>query len=239
VKHSRARSAALLLASFVLTSAAAEPVGLQGDPRAIERIQKMLDQLGGERTWADARTLYLDYRGMRTNPDGPLIERAWRDLQEPNQRIELEGADLNLTWTFTPKSGWVHRKTGVTQIPPERLAGAIADWPFDFYTIIRSFAVADQDFTLEFVEPMRVVVKSRKGESWGWWEIDSDGALVRWGTTFGDGEVVEYVYGPIRDYESVRFPAWGAAVDGSWRFEYHEVRLSPQPIPAELLREPD
>jgi hypothetical protein len=143
-----------------------------------------------------------------------------------------------VNWAFTRQSGWAQRKAGVTAIPAERHAAAVADWPFDFYTIIRRFAVADQGFTLEFVPPRRVVVKSPAGADWGWWEIDADGALVKWGVTFADGEIAEYVYGPIRDYGGVRFPAWGAATDGSWRFDYVEVRLNPDPVAATLLETP-
>lgn len=208
MKHPIGRSLVLVMASFVLTAA------------------------------ADARTLYLEYRGWRTDLDGPLMERAWRDLREPNQRIELTGPSLEVKWAFTRQSGWAKRKAGVTPISAELHAGALADWPFDFYTIIRRFAVADQRFALEFIAPLRVLVKSAAGADWGWWEIDADGALLRWGATFADGETVEYVYGPIRDYGGVRFPAWGAATDGAWRFEYAEVRLSPEPIAAELLTAP-
>lgn len=234
----KTRASLVLIAVPLFAAASGEPPRLRGDPLAVERIEKMLAQLGGAQAWADARTLYLEYRGWRLDPDGALTERAWRDLRQPNQRMELEGPKLAVTWAFTPQSGWASRATGVTTIRPERLATAIADWPFDFYTIIRSFAVADQGFTLEFVEPRRVVVKSAAGADWGWWEIDGDGMLVKWGSKSIDGEIVEYVYGPIRDFGGLRFPAWGAAVDGSWRFDYVQLSLSPDPIPAALLQAP-
>jgi hypothetical protein len=205
----------------------------------VERIEMMLQQLGGASVWADAHTLYLAYHGWRTDPDGPSTELAWRDLRQPNQRIEMKRPKLEIAWAFTPESGWVQRKTGVTVISTEGHAGAIADWPFDFYTIIHRFAVADPALLLEFAAPRRVIVKSADGADWGWWETDSDGALVKWGVKFADGEVAEYVYGPNRDYDGVRFPAWGAATDGSWRFDYREVRLSPDPIAAVLLRVPE
>lgn len=227
--------AALLLAPPAIV---ADADRLRGDPQAVERIERMLEQFGGARAWADARTLYLEYRGWRTDPDEPLIEKAWRDLREANQRIELVSASAPVTWAFTPQAGWVERKAGIVDISAERLGSAIKGWPYDFYTIIRTFAAPDGSFTLEFFEPRRVVVRSATGAEWGWWEIDSGGNLLKWGSTVDD-DTVEYVYGPPRQFGSIRFPAWGASVDGSWRFEYAEVQLSPDPIPAELLTRPE
>lgn len=211
---------------------------LEGDPQAVALIERMLERLGGAQTWVNGRTLYLDYRVWRTDPDEHLTERAWRDLREPNQRIELASPSAPLTWVFTPQAGWVSRATGTATLSQVRHASAVKDWPFDFYTIIRSFAVADDRLTLQFVAPRRVRVKSAAGADWGWWEIDASGAPIKWGVAFDDGPV-EYVYGPIREFGDLRFPAWGAAVDGSWRFEYAEVRLSPEPIPAALLAKPE
>ncbi len=234
---SRVAIAVLTIAIFPASGARASERRLQGDPQAVTLIERMLEQFGGIDTWAAARTLHLEYRVWRTEPDEQLSERAWRDLQEPNQRIDLVSPSAPLTWVFGPASGWVARQTGVAVLSEKRRAEAVADWPFDFYTLIRAFAVADQRLRLRFVAPRRVLVSTATGDDWGWWEIDSSGALIKWGVTFGDGPV-EYVYGPIRKFDNIAFPAWGANVDGSWRFEYTKVELSTQPIPAALLAQP-
>lgn len=239
-KTSSLRSQALLCAIALtsLASAQAADSKLKGDPKAVALIERMIDRLGGTATWSNARSLHLEYRVWRTDPDEHLIERAWRDLREPNQRIELLSPSAPVTWTFTRTSGWVSRSAGITTLSEKRHASAVKDWPFDFYTIIRSLAVADQQLILKFVAPRRVAVTNTAGADWGWWEIDSTGAPLKWGVSFDDGPV-EYVYGPVKEFDGLRFPAWGSAVDGSWRFEYAVVRLSPEPIPAALLAKPE
>lgn len=60
---------------------------------------------------------------------------------------------------------------------------------------------------------------------------------MKWGA-ISEGEPLEYVYGPLQDFGPIRFPAWGAAVDGTWRFEYAAVALDAQAIPAAKLQRP-
>ncbi len=219
-------------------SAAAADAPLKGDPRAVASIERMLERLGGRAAWAGARTLQLEYRVWRTDPDESLTELAWRDLRKPNQRIELTNSSQPVVWAFTPSGGWAHRRGEVVSIPPERHAEALEFWPYDFYTIIRLFAVGDPRINLEFSEPRRVVVKSSAGADWGWWEIDATGQPLKWGATSGD-EVLEYVYGPVRPFGPIAFPAWGSSVDGTWRFEYASVSLSDEAIAPSLLKKPD
>ena len=210
---------------------------LRGDPQAVEAIEAMLERLGGRDAWVRMRTLHLKYHVWRTDPDEKLVERAWRDLKEPNQRIELDSPSAPVTWAFTAGYGWVMRDGAVKDISSAGHASAVEFWPFDFYTMIRRFADADPALVLRFEAPRRIRVESGSGADLGWWEVDSTGALLKWGSV-SDGETLEYVYGPLRAFGEINFPAWGAAVDGSWRFEYADVSVSPMPIPAALLDRP-
>ena len=47
--------------------------------------------------------------------------------------------------------------------------------------------------------------------------------MYRW--RHGDEEdLTEYVYGPKKKFGNITFPSWGTMYDGSWSFEYVEVR---------------
>jgi len=171
---------------------------------------------------------------QRTEPDEDLTERAWRDLQRPNQRIEMQSPSAPFVWVFSEGGGWVERDGATRELSDAGRLSALGFWPYDFYTMLHRFAAADPHLVLSLETPRRVRVRSGIGEDLGWWEIDSRGALLRWGA-MSDGEPLEYVYGPIRSFGAINFPAWGAATDGSWRFDYTTVTVSPAPIDPALL----
>ena len=221
----------LLLVAPTLPSAAQDR--LQGDPEAVERVELMLERLGGQEVWARTRSLYLVYNGWRTDPDQPVIETAWRDLTRPRQRMEFEGRTFKVVRALSEDGGWMSRNGELTPIDPDELRADLEFWPYDFYTIIRGFAVADPNLRLSFEPPRRVVVRSATGEDRGWWEIDSTGQPVRWGAYYED-EKLEYVYLPVKEFGNINFPAGGAATDGFWRWEYDVVDASPDPLPVSL-----
>lgn len=210
---------------------------LAGDEKAVALVDQMLQRLGGKEIWARSRTLYVEYHGWRDHPTQAVIERAWRDLQQPNQRMEIEGSLTDLVLVFTPDSNWISRDGAVSDQDATVQAADLRFWPYDFYTMIHNLAVGDSRIRLEFEAPMRVTVSNRDGDDWGWWDIDSTGAPVRWGANYED-EVLEYVYGPLKTFGNVSFPAWGTAADGSWRFEYVAIDVDAAAIADHLLLRP-
>lgn len=210
---------------------------LRGDSTAVAAVDRMLEAVGGRRPWAEGRTLHLVYRAWLTQPRAQMItERAWRDLWEPNQRIELHGDSVSVTSVMTAEGGW-RTRNGRRAENAELLVRDRVYWWRDYYTLFHRFAVRDPDLSITTAGENRVVVHSDRQGEIGWFEIASDGAPVRWGTLDG-GEPLVYVYGPLRDFGRIRFPAWGANLDGTWRFEYAAVSLTPDPIASALLAPP-
>lgn len=225
---------AVLMLMVAFSTDARSADRLQGDPQAVDAIERMLERLGGREVWQRTRTLYVEYLGWRTGPAEPVIERAWRDLQQPNQLVEFEGRSFETIFRMTREGSWLTRGGETSEFSTDRHQSNLAFWPYDFYTIIHNFAVADERIRLEFVPPHRVVVTSNDGADWGWWEIDSSGAPLKWGAPDDDGESLEYVYGPVKSFGNVNFPAWGASLDASWRFNYVAIDVSTDEIPVSL-----
>jgi len=224
------RTTVALLAALACGPAAAAEPRLQGDPQAVEAIERMIERLGGRAVWSRARTLYVEYDGWRTRPNEPVVERAWRDLTEPRQRAEYEGRSFLTVYGLSPTQNWVSRDGKVERFDEERHAGAVERYPFGFYSSLRTFAVADPRVRLTWQEPDRVIVRTADGRERGWWQIDSTGAPVLWGAGSGD-DAIEYVYGPVREFGTVNFPAWGASTDGWWRWDYVRIDVSTEAEP--------
>lgn len=220
--------------------AAAESVGqLRGDPAAIERVTKMLDQMGGADMWARSGHLYTEQSGWFTGPSEAAMNFAWRSLVSPARHAHIVGRHTDTIHVVNDTEGWTSRKGVVTEMSADDHARQQETWQNGSYTMLARLARGDQALQLEFVEPHRVRILDEDGEEISWYDINEYGHWMKWGQQSSNGTPLEYVYGPMRDFGNIRFPAWGAATDASWRYNYDVVRLRFEPIPAKLLQRTD
>lgn len=226
---------ALILAATISVPAPAlaDSADLRGDPEAVAAIEHMMDRFGGDAVWARARSLYVEYDGWRTQPNEPVMEYAWRDLEETYQRSEYVGQSFHTIAVLTPDEAWYYGYTSgnFIEVDAEALAQRRDRYPFGFYTILHAFASGDPRITLEWQAPDTVIVHNSQGPATSQWRTDSTGALLEWQATLADGTSYAYVYGPMRSFGLVNFPEWGIASDASWRWNYTRVEISPEAPP--------
>ena len=207
---------------------------LRGDAEAIALAEKMINRLGGSEIWSETRTLYMHYEGWRADSSQPVVEEAWRDLTEPRQKMVFKSRRAEAALIITPEASWIeHSETGVRRQDDATHRANLDFWNFDFYTIIHNLARGDDRIRLKFQAPQTIEISGPGGADWGWFEIDQTGQPVRWGAPDGDDRL-EYIYGPVKPFGVVNFPAWGTAVDGFWRFEYKEINVDWRPLPITL-----
>lgn len=228
---------ALFSLAFVIATLTAAPASaeLKGDPEAIALAEKMIDRLGGAEVWSGARSLFLEYEGWRGDLSEPVVERAWRELGSPRQKMIFERRSAEVIWVMTEETSWLdHSGRGLIRQSEEQHANNLAFWDFDFYTILHNLARGDDRITLALEEPQIIRISGPNGADWGWFEIDQTGQPVRWGAPDGDDGRLEYIYGPVRAYGNINFPAWGTAHNGFWRFDYKTVDVSRHPLDIDL-----
>jgi len=229
-----ARHVSATLFWFCLIAAPPAVADLKGDAEAIARAELMIERLGGETVWAEAKTLYVEYEGWRSDPAQPIDERAWRSLATPDQKVTFEGRRGDVTFNMTKDASWLDFSNRPTRrFTDEEHANNLDFWNFDFYTILHNLARGDDRLTLRFEAPRTVRIRGPRDADWGWFEIDDTGQPIRWGAPDGDDQL-EYLYGPVKAYGNINFPAWGTAVDGFWRFEYTDVDVSREPLRLDL-----
>lgn len=219
--------AAIAFAIMQTQSAAQQ---LKGNSEAVSLVQAMIKRLGGEEIWSQSQTLRLEYSGWRSEPAQAVDEHAWRSLSTPHQRVIFEGRRGDVSFNMREDASWLEFSAREPRrFTAEEHAANLDFWNFDFYTILHNLARGDERITLRLEAPGRVRIEGPQGADWGWFEIDATGQPVRWGA-ISDGEALEYVYGPVRAFGNINFPAWGASTDGSWRFEYTVVDVSREPF---------
>jgi hypothetical protein len=191
---------------------------------------RLVASLGGRAVWAAARTLYVRESAYPPSIAGPVTVEIWRDLQAPAYRSILRGSGIQRELHFSEQVGWRVRDGVRTTLSAQELAEEIADWRTEPYVLYHRLARRDSTLRLVMRSPNRLDVFDNSGSDIiGWFVADSAGALLLWGNYY-QGQISEHVYGPLRPLGRFRMPAWGAATDGSWRFEYVEIRASPEPL---------
>jgi hypothetical protein len=213
----------LLMGTAARTSAQQSP-----DPWML--ADRMIASIGGREVWASARTLYVRENAYLPGIRGPVVAEIWRDLQVPAFRSILRGSGLHRELHWSDAGGWRLRDGTRSTLTARELAEEIADWRTEPYVLYHRLARHDSTLHLVVRNGNRLeVFDGPGGEVIGWFVVDGFGALLLWGNYY-QGQVSEHVYGPLQELGSFRMPRWGAATDGSWRFEYVDVRASPEPL---------
>jgi hypothetical protein len=216
----------LLFAAMIALSVRAAAGAVVAQGRAQDVADRLVEGLGGREVWANARTLYVREKAYPSSQAAPVTAEIWRDLHVPAYRSIIAGEGLRRETHYSEAGGWTIRNGVRTVMTPELLAAEIADWKTEPYVIYHRLARRDPGLRLALVNDRRLEVYDRtSGELISWFVVDVAGMLVLWGNYY-EGKVSEHVYGPLVPFGRFRMPKWGAATDGSWRFEYEVVRAT-------------
>lgn len=206
---------------------------LQGDSQAIQLAEQMIESIGGAGLWANIRTLYVVEKSRNPNGDG-VIGTFWRDLETSRERYTLDSRTGNVIAFWWDERGVYQTVNGRpnTANLPENIHQLVLDyWPGEIYVMYHRLAKGDPGLRLELSgERDFTAYDAETGDRLGRFWINAEGDMYRW-RHGSEEEPVEYIYGPHKEFGEISFPEWGTQVDGSWMFEYVEVRWSAGPPP--------
>jgi len=220
---------------LVAQAPAVEAAGIRGDAAAVAAAERLLESVGGRQAWR-ARNFTVEERGfMRSGEVAQL--RISRDLQRGARRIEnVTPTSTTVEWV-APEGGWTMSKGAVTPMPATELAAELQGLKQEPYSIYHRLARNDEALRVELREQnSMLMVFDRDERVLCWFQLDPRGGLVGWGN-FYDGRINQHYYGPLGDMGDANLPKWGAASNGSFRFEYVSARLTDEPV-AEPSRTP-
>ena len=227
--------------SLSLPTVAVANSKLKGADEAVKTAERLVAAVGGKEVWAKAKSIYVAERAWPPALDHMITEVVWRDFVNPRQYFKLEGFKTERGISeraFDEQQGWVYNSQGEFRVMDSlEHKREVLFWPGDVYIMYHRLAINDESLTVK-LEGNKLVIEGADEQSLGWFDVDANGAPVRWGLNTGL-EKVEYVFGPMRSFGRVRFPAWGASTDGSWRYEYTDVELSDKEPPISFLPNKD
>jgi hypothetical protein len=206
---------------------------------AIAVVERLLQGMGGREVWAKARSLRVTEEAYSIRVSGPARTVFYRDLEQPRIRWETSSSEGQSVTVITPSAGWLKTGDTVAPLPETRVASFTALWPKLVYTLYRRLAIEDPSLSFSLENERRLRINDGSVPI-GWIEVDRDGHLTKW-AAMANGSVLpgeEWVYGPHRQFGPISMSAWGARVDGTYRFSYLEFAPSSEQLPAGLFEQP-
>ena len=231
------RLSGLLLLLLVPLSASAS--GIEGDARALKRVEQMLAALGGRSLWAEARSLHTIERARHPDYGDGIEANMWHNLEAPGEYAHLIHSQVEIKRGWDEDGGWVKKDDDLRDYSEEEVQKRIFYWHRDMYTLYHQLAKGERKLTVRALEPDGILVLDENGEDVAKFKLSPDGQVYYWELLGGKGERV-FIYGPHRNFGEVRFPDWGTSTDGSWSSYYLQVRPSRRSFAANVnLAKPD
>jgi hypothetical protein len=231
------RSSWIVWALVIWSGAAlqARQESIRGDAAAITAAERLLEQVGGRATWRQS-TFSVEERGFLRSGEVAQL-RITRDLRRGARVIVNVTPSRHIVEWLSLERGWVMRDGKVTALAAEELAAELQGLKQEPYSIYHRIARNDRGIRVELREQNAMLfVFDHDERLLCWFQLDARGALLGWGNVY-DGAINQHYYGPTTDMGDANLPKWGAASNGSFRFEYLSARLNDQPV-AEPSRPP-
>lgn len=202
--------------------------GVRGEPAALAAAERLLQNAGGREAWR-ARQFTVEERGFLRSGEVAQL-RVSRDFQRRARMIENVTPTRTIIEWLSPEGGWVMRDGAPAPIAPAELAIELQGLRQEPYAIYHRLAHHDPALRVELREQNAVLyVYDRDERVLCWFQLDPRGGLVGWGN-FYNGAINQHYYGPTADMGDANLPRWGAASNGSFRFEYVSARLRDEPL---------
>lgn len=224
------------LVSLVLLSAASNCDGqtksnqLAGDKAAIEMVDRMLESIGGKKAWREARSIKVELIGYYAQEENPWKEVFWLDLDTARGRFIIKSETKDEVIAWTPESGW-HMTDGVVEAQDSaRHHLEMEYWKRQAIVVFHRLATGLPKTRVELREDENIikVLEAGTDDVVAEFRVNKKGEPVQWGTTIGDNEM-EHVFGPLKNFENLSFPVWGATASGVWRYTHSAISLSTSP----------
>lgn len=193
------------------------------DSEAWQVADQLLESLGGRKVWADTKIIYVKEKAFPESLFHPVTAEFWRNLEKPEYHSIIVGHDFRQETVWDEKSGWINRNGKKKDISNEDIAQEMSDWSQQPYVVYHKLAIRDPLIHPVLKDGDLQIYEGDGGRLLCWFRMDAHGRLLMWGNYY-KGEINEHVYGPTKPIGEYVMPAWGTATNGSWRFEYLELK---------------
>jgi len=215
----------LLFAAFclgLLTSLSAET--------GPERAERFLAALGGREAWARVNFVHVEAVHDQLNLRDPFTNRIWNDFTQPRVRIEARNDTIDRRRVISGGVGASLRDGVRRDLTAEEVASETKWWEANIYRTLHRLALRDPELRAEAVGDYRLEIFLPDGRRLNWFLLNQHGEPHQFGTW--DSEQGGAM-GPPASNGTVKYPAWGAVPDGSWRYVIKRF-VTAEAVPADV-----
>jgi len=183
-----------------------------------ERAERLLAALGGRDAWAQVTFVHVEAVHDQLNVRDPFTNKIWNDFTEPRVRIEAHNEIFDRRRVIAEGTGATARDGVRRELTAQEVADETKWWEANIYRTLHRLAVGGPDLRPAAVGDSRLEIFLADGRRLNWFVLNQRGEPHLFGTW--DNEQGGTM-GPPASNGTVKYPAWGAMPDGSWRYVIH------------------
>ena len=180
-----------------------------------ERAERLLAALGGREAWSRVNFVHVEAVHDQLNIREPFTNRIWNDFSQPRVRFEAHNDAIDRRRVIADGTGSYVRDGVKRELTAEEVASETKWWEANLYRTLHRLAVGDPELTPKAVGDYRLEIFLPDGRRLNWFLLNQRGEPHQFGTW--DSEQGGAM-GPPASNGTVKYPAWGAVPDGSWRY---------------------
>jgi hypothetical protein len=197
------------------------------EPTAQQRGDALLAAMGGASVWrriVGARIAATHYSATIA---GPYRNVIWNDFTRFRVHIDARNADLVSVRGYDGDRALRDNGRGIAPVPASFVEQERRWWHTNVYRTLHRLASADPRLAVRLLAPDRLAVLEDGERLIAWFKLNVAGEPVLFGT---EADAPGTLFGPLDTHVSgARFPRWGGAPDGSWRYEVLDAEFTTQP----------
>jgi hypothetical protein len=195
-----------------------------------ERVERFLAAMGGREAWAKVNFVHVEALHDQLNIRDPFTNRIWNDFSSPRVRIEAQNDVIDRRRVIADGVGSASRDGVKRALLAEEVANETKWWEANIYRTLHRLALGDPELTPKAVGEYRLELFLPDGRCLNWFLLNQRGEPHQFGTW--DSEQGGAM-GPPASNGSVKYPAWGAVPDGSWRYVIRKFETA-ETVPADV-----
>ena len=195
-----------------------------------ERAERFLAALGGREAWARVNFVHVEAVHDQLNLRDPFTNLIWNDFTQPRMRFEAHNDAIDRRRVIAEGVG-VYLRDGVRRdLTADEVASETKWWEANIYRTLHRLALRDPELRAEAVGDYRLEIFLSDGRRLNWFLLNQRGEPHQFGTWDStEGGAM----GPPASNGTVKYPAWGAVPDGSWRYVIKRF-VTAETVPADV-----
>lgn len=213
---------------------------LRGDPAAIADAIAMVESMGGAAEWCRLGSVHFVHEWDVVNREDSYLENEILDLTGARSYVKMESEGYERIRAYSPEHRyWSIQDGAFSYGNDESLANAMERAPYNLYRLARQIGCGKDAPEIRFGEmegfprPPALEFLGEDGKAYGWVILNARKEPIIWATT-----QYVYVFGPLREFGSLRVPDWATTSNGLVRYEMVSLTGSEDPPELSLFQPP-